>query len=290
MKDKLPIVAVIILSVIVIASYISPISNWNSKQISNISVGSNYCFSVIGDINGDFPLLEDFLSSAAPTNRFVFVDGNFINLNLGGEYLLLSHVLNKINIPTIFVIGENEVSAGSSYMYRSVFGAPYFSFKIADTLFVVVDNSLGSVDVDQYNWLSNTLTNNSRRKIVIMNNPIINPWMSEYETPDGKVLDYLFKEKNVSLVVSSNDEFAVFMKDGVKYVNLGSNEKNVTYTRVCVGGNGLDVFIGHIERKDGFREFIYTSLIPGLFIICKALLLALVLHFSVKILRREFAR
>ncbi len=275
------LVVAILVSIIVIG-YIPPANNWNNHQISDIKNDSNYCFSVIGNINGDIYIFNHFLNLSGDSS-FVVIDGNFIDEGIIEEYSQFVHNARRYDVPTIFGIGSSESPYGSDLMFKSIFGNPYFSFNTSNSLFIILDNSLGSIDIDQYNWLNKSLSDNAKNKVIIMNNPIINPSESKYETPDGKLLDYLFREKNVTLVISSNEKDFVFEKEGVKYVNLG-NDNNVTYTRVCVSGNGIDVSLGHIPRQ------VDLNLIPTFFIVCKATLLAILIYFSVDILRKEFSR
>jgi len=286
MENKLLAVAILILVAFILIGYLPPANNWNFKEIKKIKNDSYFCFSVIGDINGNILLFDKFLRHTNDSS-FVVIDGNFINAGTIEGYLPVINAAKKAKVPILFVAGENENFYGNSLIFNNIFGNSYFSFNVSNSLFIVLDNSFGSIDVDQYNWLNKQLSEPFKNKFVFIHSPIINPWQSKYNTDDGKILDYLFNDKNVTLVISSDKKYSSFVKGNVSYVIVGKSGNNFNYLNVCISDG--EFTIQRVEFASD-KDLNYVDLIYAFFIICKALLLALVLYFSVNILRKEFSK
>ena len=287
MKTKILLIITALLIVVILTMYIPPARNWNQKQIDRLNFPNNFCFSVAGNFDGDANLFGKFLD-ASKDNFFVVANGNIIDSGIVEEYHSVIWLARSSSLPVIFVPGVNEDSYGSN-MFETVFGKPYFSFNSSDVLFVVLDDGMKSLDVDQFNWLEKELSKPFNTKVVFVSNSIINPWDSVYDTDGGKLIDYLFSSKNVTLVISSGEKYSSFSKDGVGYVIVGKTNDKFNYLNVCVNDGSLTFQrVGYADENS--VGFSLLGLIPALVIFCKAILLAIILKFSVDIIKKNWKR
>ena len=285
-------ITAVILAAIIFINYVPAASDWNKEQISKINETDEFCFYVISDIHNNVPAFDMFLNSLEKENSFVIVNGDFAHMGTNEEYNLALNMFKKIEMPTIVGIGNHEVASGNDLMFKRMFGPTYFSFEISENLFIIMDNSLENIDVDQYKWLKQELDKDVQRKFVVMHIPIFNPWKEDYNTQDASILSELFKEKNVTLVIASHEHrFQEFFFDDTRYVITGAiggtTNESFSYIDVCINDDVSITKIEFGEQRQHQQEF-NTGMFPIFIIFLKAILLAIVIYFTIPFLKKNF--
>ncbi len=292
MKQTYLVITIIILTGIFIISYLPLDTDWNQQQIMKINKSKEFCFFVVSDMHNNFPAFNSFLESINKNYSFGFVVGDSAHTGTNEEFKITTHLLKKIPIPIIFVIGNHEVWTGSEFAYKQIFGKTYFSFNISDSQFIILDNSFGSIDVEQFEWLKQELNKKYTNKFIIMHIPIINPFKNIYNTPDAIILENLFKEKNVTFVISADlHNYAEFSKDGINYLLTGSGggttNNSFNYIDVCITKNNIAWEKIDFGKQSDIEQKFYVAIWPALVIIYKAVLIVIVAHLVMDYLRKN---
>lgn len=308
MKQKLLLALLVGLVVICVISYMPPATNWNARQIEKIQqdvTKENFCFAVISDVHNNIPAFNKFLHALSPETRFIVVNGDFIHYGFNEEYHLALYNFRKTELPVLANIGNHEVQDGGRMMFKRIFGAPYYSFNISKNQFIFLDNSFGSIDVGQHEWLKNELSKDFEKRIIFIHIPPINPVTESLDilphTPEHEILEEAFQEARVSFVVSGHiHSFREFEKDGVSYLITGSGggethrtwqEKSFSYAEFClVDGEILVEKIDFAEQIHPM-QLLNVSFIMILTLFYKIVLICLLIYFVVKyVFKKEMGK
>ena len=214
----------------------------NAKNINEIQDKLNndtFSFAVIGNVENSIDIFDkEILPLLKNSIDFVIFTGD--SLLDGGEnkYGAFYKTLQKLNIPSIEVAGDNEISDNGAKRFYKHFGPFYFSFRLNNSYFIFLDTTGQTSEEWQRKWIVNELENSKEYKntFVISNRPLIantkaslvlsdNEYVSSREYTD--FLRQTFLKYNVTAVLSSN-------KMGFNSTEIG----NIRYLSFG-GGGGL---------------------------------------------------
>ena len=282
--------AVFLMAIAIVCSF--PLtSNWNQNQISKIKKESSFCFAVISNTNNNIEAYSNLANSINTNCSFLIIDGNFVHYSTNEEYYLALSQMKQLNTPTIAAMGVHEITSGNKLIFEEMFGRTYFSFNVSDNLFVVLDNSLGFIDAQQYKWLSNELNKDYKNKIVIMHLPLFLSANKSY-MPNSSNIENLFTENGVRMVVSTHDsKYSKFSREGIDYIVVG-NEKgatkdDLTYARVYINNGVLSTNKVIFDRETPSEQFLNTSIWPSIIFGYKIVIIGIICYLGLEFLKKQ---
>ncbi|MTI81116.1 MAG: glycosyltransferase [Firmicutes bacterium] len=147
----------------------------NIKEIKKMDTTNDFTFVVLGNIENSIDVFNKKMITKINSDKdvdFLISTGDAVLDGAEDKYRILNKSLNKLNIPSVLAIGDNEVSdEGDERFYRH-FGPFYFSFALEDSYFVFLDTT-GKTSIPwQKEWLTKELKNakNYKYKYIFMNN------------------------------------------------------------------------------------------------------------------------
>jgi hypothetical protein len=191
-----------------------PIKDWNKKELSRIQVvdPNDFNFAAFGDNKNGYSLFESLLKdiSYRKETSFAIDAGDLVPSGKRRHFRrFLKDVQGDLAIPLITAIGNHDLNRGSSDHYREVFGETYFSFRIGQNDFIVLDATTeAGFDKIERQWLEEELkkaqTLNTR--FVFMHVPPFDPRGNGFHKclNDGKDLLDLFRQYHVTHLFASH--------------------------------------------------------------------------------------
>ncbi|OFX62156.1 MAG: hypothetical protein A2066_02880 [Bacteroidetes bacterium GWB2_41_8] len=140
-------------------------SNVNAINISEIASmklpDDSITFIAISDTHTAY---SDLRAAVTTINQmegisFVVVCGDVTNLGLFNEFDDYYHLVNRLNIPFVTLIGNHDYLSNGKSIYTKMFGPTNFHFDIGNYRMVVFDNIVwenGNREPD-FNWFQQTL-------------------------------------------------------------------------------------------------------------------------------------
>ncbi len=178
---------------------------------------TSFSFAVMGDNRDGDDILRKILLSIDKDKeiRFVINNGDLVDDGYEKElkkYIKLIKISKK---PVISIIGNHEVPLfGTEKNYKDIFGKPYFSFKYANSYFIILDDSnKKKVPKKEYKWLKKELkkAQSFQYRFVFMHVPLYDPRKGEYSKghslkslKNAKKLNKLFDKYQVSMLFCSH--------------------------------------------------------------------------------------
>lgn len=198
-------------------------SAWNYEQLSLFSHSeSNFSFTYSGDERddeGNFQRMINSINSNYPDILFNINGGDLRSeavqlMDFKADYLTPGR-LARFNRPVIFVTGNHELKGDpDGLIYQSLFGVPrYYNFTEKNSYFIVIDNTPGSLNDTQMNWLKDQLnrSQNYKYRFIFMHKPLYTPNSAGEEHsmiaegPGGAdALKTLFDSNYVTMIFSSH--------------------------------------------------------------------------------------
>jgi 3',5'-cyclic AMP phosphodiesterase CpdA len=116
-------------------------------------------FIVLGDIQSGFKNLTKLLHPdvGAPP-QFILQTGDLVSHADAGHYKIVLDELEKadLQVPLLVVPGNHDVEGGE-YLFHTYFGSRQYYFFWHQSLFIIMDNSLGPPYTSQIKWLKKVL-------------------------------------------------------------------------------------------------------------------------------------
>ncbi|MFP4687491.1 MAG: glycosyltransferase [bacterium] len=321
------VVIVIIVSLLVFHKIYAPytIQNFNAVNHRNIdetrnSVSSDsYSFAVVGNVKNSIAVFDKRILPEINRREaidFIVSAGNNVVASGEGKYRVLNRTLERMEIPFITCVGQNEVENDGYRNFYKFFGPFYFSFAAEDSYFIFLDTTGHSSFDWQSEWLEKQLdlATEARHKFVFMNRPPLKVELDlllEDEplyVRNKKRRQYyqqLFAKHDVTAVFSANLPIYYNQKiKGVEYFVIGGsggripleNTRNFYhYLEVDVNFDRVNYKLRAIEGEIGSlvnfffsiwvitQSFIYTNYIT-------LLLVLLIIILTAYIFFRELSR
>jgi len=191
----------------------------NTQMIKNIKPvkGDNFSFAVFGDNRDGNDILKDIirLINLDKDIKFAVNNGDLVADGYPSEFKKYIKIIKASPKSIISVIGNHEIPwYGDENSYERVFGKPYFSFRVADSYFIVLDDSdKKGVFKEQYKWLKNELKKSQKfqHRFIFMHVPLYDPRYGRYEKghslkskKNAKKLNKLFDKYRVTMLFCSH--------------------------------------------------------------------------------------
>jgi Icc protein len=141
-------------------------TNVNAREIGNLSnktAGSTIKIAVSGDTQRSYKESADFVDLINTRNDidFVVLNGDISDFGLLLEFNGIYKIYDRLNVPFISVIGNHDLVANGSDVYKRMFGELNFTFNYGGIKFVCHDTNGREYDfkgtVPNMNWLKSNL-------------------------------------------------------------------------------------------------------------------------------------
>lgn len=170
-RNKLKVILIIDIFILLLlisykgylALYESDFDSKNIESINSIISDQNddsFSFAVLGNIRNSIDIFERKIIKKInkdPDISFVISTGNAVLNGSEDKYRILNRSLEKLNVPIILGVGENEVSRNGDEKFYNHFGPFYFSFEHNGSYFIFLDTTGKSSFKWQMAWLENEL-------------------------------------------------------------------------------------------------------------------------------------
>jgi len=202
---------------------------------------------------------------------FAISTGNAVIDGDEDKYRILNKSLDKIKIPTIIGIGDNEASDNGFAKFYHHYGPYYFSYSVNDSYFIFLDTTGLTSEQWQRKWLVDELIRSDKYKykFVIMNKPPFK--LENTESLNKSYCDFLtgtFSKYKVNAVFTSGIE--VFnnrkIKDVQYFISGGAggallvNNPNSFYHYISVNIKNNKVSYNVIKEDTPSNLVIYRIL------------------------------
>jgi hypothetical protein len=193
-----------------------PIHNRNQQELSRITVAdpNDYSFAVMGDNKGNRSVFEPLLRDIGQDKEIAFAidDGDLVDGGTIGHYRrFLNQVQENLAIPFLTAIGNHDLNHGSNKNYQDIFGPTYYSFRVGQGYFIVLDAvTEAGFDKTERGWLEKELQKSqaAKARFVFMHVPVFDPRGGTYHKSlpdkDQKDLLDLFRRYKVTHLFASH--------------------------------------------------------------------------------------
>ncbi len=151
-------------------------TNVNATEISTLplkAAGTTIKIAVSGDTQRNYKESQDFVAliNSRKDIDFVMLNGDISDFGLLLEFNGIYKIYNKLNVPFISVIGNHDLVANGSDVYKRMFGELNFTFYYAGIKFVCHDTNGREYDFNgstpNMAWLKNNLTPDAKANRLI---------------------------------------------------------------------------------------------------------------------------
>ncbi|HMA59803.1 MAG TPA: hypothetical protein VKN64_05865, partial [Halanaerobiales bacterium] len=170
MKNKTKVFFIILIAAIIILfTYkiyapfsIQDFNAVNYKSISQVKrevKDNSFSFAVLGNIKNSISIFDKGILPRLRSDRpdFIISTGNNVVDSGEGKYRVLYRTLQRMKIPFITSVGENEIEEEGHKNFYKYFGPFYFSFNLDDSYFIFLDTTGHSSESWQREWLNKEL-------------------------------------------------------------------------------------------------------------------------------------
>jgi hypothetical protein len=250
-----------------------PAHNWNQRKLSRITVADprNFTFAVLGDNKGNRSVFEPLLRDIDQDKGIAFAidDGDLVDGGTMGHYRrFLNQVQEDLSIPLLTAIGNHDLNHGSTHNYQEIFGSTYYSFRVGQGYFIVLDATTeAGFDKIERQWLEQELQKGQAAKVrfVFMHVPVFDPRGGAFHKslPDKDqrdLLDLFRRYKVTHLFASHLHGYFSGVQAGVPYTATGGAGGPLQgtdpehffyhYLKVHVRDGETDVIVRRIEAAN----------------------------------------
>ncbi len=251
-------------------------TGWNTSNLARLEVNNpeTFSFAVMGDNRGGECVFGKILQDITrdPCISFVIDLGDTVQrADERKFYRFFKQVQEHLTIPLLVAPGNHELK-GNRWLYRSVLGIRYFSFRTGNTAFFVLSStSCSGIDQEQERWLEKELGRYRKLKyrLVFMHYPLFDPRGSHFRhCLSGKAaasLLKIFKKYNVTCVFAGHIHgYFRGNWDGVPFVVSGGGGARLAgydpehyffhYLKVTVEGSHLKIKVCKVLPPNNCRK------------------------------------
>jgi len=250
-----------------------PSHNRNQTELSRIIVDDpdDFTFAVMGDNKGNCSVFEPLLRDIHQDKEIAFAidDGDLVDGGTMNHYRrFLNQVQEDLSIPFLAAIGNHDLNHGSTHNYQEIFGPTYYSFRVGQGYFIVLDAvTEAGFDKIERQWLEQELQKGQAAKVrfVFMHVPVFDPrggaFHKSLPDKDQKDLLDLFRRYKVTHLFASHlHGYFSGVQAGVPYTVTGGaggplQGKELEhffyhYLKVHVRDGKTDVIVKRIEAAN----------------------------------------
>lgn len=230
-----------------------PLEHYNQQALARLAPPATDTtrFVLTGDTQRFFDEAEDFVKSVNQQRgvQFVVHAGDITDFGIAWEYQQMHHVLSKLHVPYLAVIGNHDLLANGPTIYQRLYGPLNFSFVYGGHKFIFLDTNGREYGfqrpVPDLNWLREELREDSAAftdALVVAHVPPFNSdfdprFAAEYPAvlaASGRVRLSMHGHQHSTL------HYGPHNNDGVQYLLPGSVEER-TYVVVTLWPSGTKV-------------------------------------------------
>lgn len=192
--------------------------------------GGRFRFAVLADTHTSYAELKlavDKINSDTSIH-FVLIAGDFTQFGFGKEYDWFIDVVSRLRAPYLVAIGNHDIQANGSEIYRRLFGPKDFSFRYRGVKFIVFDDNAREYEccIPDFAWLENEMAGagDALAIVTVAHSP---PFGDQLDSAAGKRLAAAFAANGVGLAIQGhqhNYHFKKFYGDGVAYLVVDNVE------------------------------------------------------------------
>jgi 3',5'-cyclic AMP phosphodiesterase CpdA len=264
----------IILALILFLNFAFAIEGaWNFTQLKKIDkTKKEFSFIVFSD-SRDAPELV-MKNLIAKVNRedaiFAICVGDLVTNGTEEEFTFFIKRIKRINMPLLTVLGNHDIGKNGKAVYYKLFGHLYYSFRIGNSYFIVLDNANEkNIDPRQMAWLKNELKKSQkyRYRFVFMHVPLYDPRVGNivgHSLEDfnfAKKLNAIFDKYNVTMLFTSHihaylkgiwrkTPYIITGGGGAILHGVNPNRYFYHYIKVKVSDNGIQY---EVEKLPGYN-------------------------------------
>lgn len=212
-----------------------PARDWNPRQIERLQVpaGGNLTFAVLGDNRSNPEVFGRVLKDMAgdPSLTFAIIVGDMVERGTLEQFNdFFKQIQPYSRMPFLTAVGNHDLEKDQDLtLYREIFGPDYYSFRLRDHYFIVVNNvepdGVGEV---QWRWLEKELkaSRSYKTRLVFLHIPLSDPRGGDQRhcLPEaaGRRLAALFRQYRVSHIFAGHIHSYFFGDwDSVPYTITG---------------------------------------------------------------------
>jgi hypothetical protein len=256
-----------------------PVNNRNQRELSRIVVDDphDFTFAVMGDNKGNRSVFEPLLRDIGQDKEIAFAidDGDLVDGGTMSHYRLFLHqVQENVSIPFLTAIGNHDLNKnGSNSNYQDIFGPTYYSFRVGEGYFIVLDATTeAGLDKTERQWLERELQQGqaAKARFVFMHVPVFDPRGGKFHKslPDKDqkdLLDLFRRYKVTHLFASHLHGYFSGVQAGVPYTVTGGAGGSLQgkepehffyhYLKVHLRDGKADVIVRRIEAATSIVSF-----------------------------------
>lgn len=230
---------------------------------------------------------------------FMIWGGDIVNYGIHPEYVVASSFSEMIPVPIYTTVGNHEDWQDGIKFYQSYYGPLTNSFTYKNCLFVFLDNSSGSIESKQFDWLKLTLAaSQAKYKLIIAHMPPIDPATGKFDDnqyryeemrqnmfdkdESAQLLDIAREFKVDAILSGHTHQAAEYNYMSVRLITSGAlggltlKGDTVGYIEVTADDNGIGFknipVFNQMSAKSEFAEKLeYIRLFSGPFLLDKAI-------------------
>lgn len=193
-----------------------PAKNWNQDNLAQIKVQKSQAliFAVLGDSRNNPMIFQQLLKQVDrdPEIAFAIHLGDMVEVGDLEKYRdFFKQVRENFHKPLLTVPGNHDVANHGRRLYQEIFGRYYYSFKINDHYFIMVDDAeQPEPDDQQLRWLEQELqkAQGCRTRLVFFHTPLFDPRGGSHHhcLPEerGRRLAALFQKYKVTQIFAGH--------------------------------------------------------------------------------------
>lgn len=213
--------------------------------------GDTLKFILMGDSQRFYDDVADFVQSANSLEipfDFVVHTGDISDFGLVDEFRWVHKYMRKLKVPYLTVVGNHDVLANGSKVYRQMYGEFDFLFEYGKFRLIFINSNSREFDfngkVPDLDWLNQQLnqTEEGENSIVISH---IAPWDGDFdpvlELPYANLLASQIPQ-TISLHGHQHNYLdSVYYNDGVQYfITTSMNKRGYAYIKVWEDGLSVE--------------------------------------------------
>ncbi len=194
-----------------------PARHFNTDNLARLATlkKNPVTFAVFGDSrdhSGAFPVLLKAVRREAEMDFAIHL-GDLVSTGKLAEYAAFFQEIQTLaDLPVLAVVGNHELGGDGPHLFREIFGPTYYSFRLADTAFIMLNNAAKEgITESEWNWLREELekARSAARRLVFLHVPLYDPRPDREKphampAPAARRLLALFKEHQVNHVFAGH--------------------------------------------------------------------------------------
>ncbi|WP_051962906.1 VTT domain-containing protein [Mesoaciditoga lauensis] len=227
----------------------SDLNYLNVVKIQKEMSENDFSFYVVGDTFQNPESLRKipaFQDSAKKS--FIVSLGNMVYSGDKAKYRILLHEIKKVKVPFVAIPGPLDLSDQGYQNYYNIFGDYDYAFDIKGVRFIMLNDANGRISSEQFNWLTNELSEIPSSSTVIVTLSVPPSWVNSNDTLDEKTSNKLRNILNSHpTLLFSMGKNATILSTPIKSAITDEND----YLRVQINGKGPSIKIEKVRMKKG---------------------------------------